>query len=151
MVSNLGIDRLLVGPLGPHTIFNIIGGLPGPYSPTPLLLHLCYMYLYTLKSVLKGSPFRDSLYTVLIAQSLLHNTTLYLHVPSSCGHHIFSISDILFIKKYPEMGCRYFRIVSSRKGLLYRYGQSMSQVLIFTDISSPNSNDSEISLLNISA
>ena len=33
------------------------GGLPGPYSPTPLLLRLCYMYLYALKSVLKGSPF----------------------------------------------------------------------------------------------
>ena len=114
------------GHTGPHTIFKIIGGLPGPYSPTPLLLRLCYMYLYALKSVLKGGPFRDSLYTVLIAQSLLHNTTLYLHVPSSCGHHIFSISDILFIKKYPEMGCRYYRIVSSRKGLLYRCGQSMS-------------------------
>ena len=33
---------------------------------------------------------------------------------------IFPISDILFIKKYPEMGHGYYRIVSSRKWLLYR-------------------------------
>ena len=26
----------------------------------------------------------------------------------------------IFIKKYPEMGRRYYRTVSSRKGLLYR-------------------------------
>ena len=29
-----------------------------------------------------------------------------LHVPSSCGHPIVLISDILFIKKYTEMGRR---------------------------------------------
>ena len=33
---------------------------------------------------------------------------------------IFPISDILFIKKYPEMGHGYYRLVSSRKWLLYR-------------------------------
>ena len=32
----------------------------------------------------------------------------------------FPISDILFIKKHTEMGRRYYRIVSSCKGLLYR-------------------------------
>ena len=51
------IDRLLVGPLGAQAIFKMIRGHIGPYSPTPLLLRLCYMCLYALKSVLKGSPF----------------------------------------------------------------------------------------------
>ena len=51
-----------------------------------------------------------------------------LHVPSRCGHPIFRISDILFIKKYPEMGRRYYRIISSRKGLLYWWGQSTDAV-----------------------
>ena len=37
-----------------------------------------------------------------------------------CKVAIFPISDILFIEKYPEMGRGYYRIVSSRKGLLYR-------------------------------
>ena len=81
------------------------------------IIQLCtYMFLAANQSW-KGV---HSLYIVLIAQSLLHNTTLYLYVPSSCGHPIFPISDILFIKKYPEMGRRHYRIVSSRKGLLYR-------------------------------
>ena len=46
--------------------------------------------------------------------------SVMLHVPSSCAHPIFPISDILFIKRHSEMGRRYYRIVSSRKGLLYR-------------------------------
>ena len=37
-----------------------------------------------------------------------------------CQVRIFPILDILFIKKYPEMGRGYYRTVSSRKGLLYR-------------------------------
>ena len=37
-----------------------------------------------------------------------------------CQVPILPISDILFIEKYPEMGRGYYRIVSSRKGLLYR-------------------------------
>ena len=37
-----------------------------------------------------------------------------------CQVPIFPILDILFIKKYPEKGRGYYRIVSSRKWLLYR-------------------------------
>ena len=37
-----------------------------------------------------------------------------------CQVPIFPILDILFIKKYPEMGRGCYRIVSSRKWLLYR-------------------------------
>ena len=55
--ANLGIDRLLMGPLGAQAIFKIIAGLPDPHSATSLLLRLCYMYQYGLKSLLKGSQF----------------------------------------------------------------------------------------------
>ena len=90
-----------------------------PLAPTPTL-----HYIYALKLVLKVSPF------------LVHRTdcptticnTLYLHVPSSCGH---PISDILFIKKYPEMGCRYYRIFSSCILLISRLLQQITQKFLF--------------------
>ena len=37
-----------------------------------------------------------------------------------CQVPIFPISDILYFKKYPEMGRGFYSIVSSRKDLLYR-------------------------------
>ena len=46
--ANLGIGRLLVGHWGQKTFSKLLGSLPGPYSPTPLLLRLCYMYIYAL-------------------------------------------------------------------------------------------------------
>ena len=37
-MANLGIDRLLVGPLGAKAIFKIIGGPAWPLQPHPLVL-----------------------------------------------------------------------------------------------------------------
>ena len=37
-----------------------------------------------------------------------------------CQVPLFPILDILIFRKYPEMGRDYYRIISSRKWLLYR-------------------------------
>ena len=118
-VGNLWYWQIIGGAIGSTSHFQNYWGLAWP-----LQLHPCSYAYVTCTCILWNQSWKSvhSLYIVLIAQPLIHNTTLYLHVPSSCGHPIFPISDILFIKKYSEMGHHYYRIVSSCEGLLYRYG-----------------------------
>ena len=80
MGGGRGQTRLIGGPCGgggQKPFSKLLGGLLGPYSPTPLLLCLCCMYLYALKSVLKGSPF------------LVHRTDRPTTAPISLCTYIF--------------------------------------------------------------
>ena len=100
--------------LGEQAIFLIIGGLPttNPLAPTPVLhVPICF----EMKLVLKWSPF-------LVHRTDRLTTAPYLHVPSTYGHPIFPVSDILFIKIYPEMGLSHCPISS---GVIVPRGQSM--------------------------
>ena len=115
---NLGIGRLLVGHWGPQAIVKIIwGGVPCTYSPTP-----CSYGYVTCTDTLWNQSWKGvhSLYIVLIANhcSIIRLCTcMFL---AAVGTRNFLFQTFSFIKKYPEMGRRYYHIVSSHKGLLYR-------------------------------